>query len=97
MLDCLISFRSDDDFDSDYVIGTAPPVIRYLHDCKEQIVFIEMWLKRNCKGRWKFEVIGDKTYLIVEYLTCVFENPSDAAYFKLKHLPQHDWVLVNNY
>lgn len=92
-VDCIISFSSDKDFSSNYVIGTAPPELRYLQDCENQIVFIEMWLKRNCIGGWKFEVIGDKTYLIVKYLTCIFENPSDATYFKLKHLPQQDWII----
>lgn len=92
-VDLIIAFNSGEDFISEYIIGTAPPTIRYLQDCKEQIAFIEMWLKRNCKGKWKFEVIGDKTYLVVKYLTCSFENPSDATYFKLKHLPQQDWVI----
>ena len=92
-VDLIIAFGSSEDFSSDYTIGTAPPAIRELQNCKEQIAFIEMWLKRHCKGRWKFEVIGDKTYLVVKHLTCIFEDPADATYFKLKHLPQQDWII----
>lgn len=53
------------------------------HRFNDYINTIDMWLTDNCQGKYSIRIINMIDYYIADKVEISFENPEDAAFFKL--------------